>query len=165
MIVVGIIGILVSVAVPQFNKYQRKARQSEAKIALSAIYGLEKGFYSEYSSYSPAFDAIGYAPEGSKQYYALQGCYGASAGDSWTGTITGYTGSSAIQVYFQVGTPYAWAWTVSTSCSQPTLNCSTLGNDPQSISPPAIGMLCTGCPTDWWQINHLKILENCNSGL
>ena len=51
MIVVGIIGILVAIAAPNFSRYQSKARQSEAKIALAAVYGAEKSFYSEYSSY------------------------------------------------------------------------------------------------------------------
>ena len=60
---VGIIGILVSISVPSYNRYQRKARQAEAKIALSSIYGLQKSFYAEYSAYALSFDAIGYAPE------------------------------------------------------------------------------------------------------
>jgi len=67
MIVVGIIGILVSVSVPLYNKYQRKSRQAEAKIALGAIYALEKSFYSEYSAYGLGVDAIGYTPEGSRE--------------------------------------------------------------------------------------------------
>ena len=38
MIVVAIIGILVAVAVPNYMRYQAKARQSEAKIALGGIW-------------------------------------------------------------------------------------------------------------------------------
>src|SRR4051812_18447398 len=71
MIVVGIIGILVSIAAPNFAKYQAKARQSEAKIALADIYTGEKSFYSEYSAYAGAFDAIGYAPEGARRFYGV----------------------------------------------------------------------------------------------
>lgn len=44
MVVVVIIGILAAVAIPNFSKYQAKARQSEAKVSLSAIYGGEKAF-------------------------------------------------------------------------------------------------------------------------
>lgn len=56
MIVVGVIGILVSIAVPSFQKYQRKAMQSEAKLALAAIYTAEQAFYSEYAAY--VFDSL-----------------------------------------------------------------------------------------------------------
>ena len=38
MIVVAIIGILAAVAIPNYQKFQARARQSEAKIALSAAY-------------------------------------------------------------------------------------------------------------------------------
>ncbi len=38
MIVVAIIGILMAVAIPNFMTYQGKARQSEAKLALGAIF-------------------------------------------------------------------------------------------------------------------------------
>ena len=38
MVVVAIIGILAAIAIPNYQTYQAKARQSEAKIALAAIY-------------------------------------------------------------------------------------------------------------------------------
>jgi type IV pilus assembly protein PilA len=37
MVVVAIIGILAAVAVPQYGKFQGRARQSEAKVQLGAI--------------------------------------------------------------------------------------------------------------------------------
>ncbi len=37
MIVVAIIGILATVAIPNFSRFQAKARQSEAKTLLSGI--------------------------------------------------------------------------------------------------------------------------------
>src|ERR1700746_1297101 len=86
MIVVGIIGILVAIAAPNFSRYQSKARQSEAKLALAAIYAGKKSFYSEYAAYIGSFDAIGYSPEGQKRFYSV-GWSAASA------SITGYTGS------------------------------------------------------------------------
>ncbi len=42
MIVVAIIGILASIAIPNYQKFQSKAKQSEAKAALSSrLNGLE----------------------------------------------------------------------------------------------------------------------------
>ena len=38
MIVVAIIGILAAIAIPNFIAYQMKAKQSEAKVSLGAIF-------------------------------------------------------------------------------------------------------------------------------
>jgi len=38
MVVVAIIGVLSAIAVPNFKKYQAKAKKSEAKIQLAAMY-------------------------------------------------------------------------------------------------------------------------------
>lgn len=47
MIVVTIIGILAAIAVPNYQRFQAKARQSEAKSNLAALYAAEKAFFSE----------------------------------------------------------------------------------------------------------------------
>src|SRR5947209_1879828 len=77
MVVVAIIGILAAIAIPNFQKYQAKARQSEAKISLAAIYTAEKSFAVENSSFTACLNQIGYMPEGfgaanfAKRYYAV----------------------------------------------------------------------------------------------
>lgn len=68
MVVVAIIGILATVAVPQVNKFMAKAKQSEAKASLSAIHTAEKAFFTEYNTYSAYFNLIGYSPEGRIRY-------------------------------------------------------------------------------------------------
>mgnify|MGYP001160669972 CR=1 FL=1 len=37
MVVVAIIGILASVAVPQYSKFQNKAKQAEARVSLGQV--------------------------------------------------------------------------------------------------------------------------------
>lgn len=64
MVVVGIIGILAAVAVPNLLKFQAKAKQANAKSELSAIYGLEKALTVEYNQYSPHLKILGFAPDG-----------------------------------------------------------------------------------------------------
>src|SRR5438045_2363834 len=64
MIVVAIIGILATIAVPNFTKFQAKAKQTNAKTELAGIYTAEKSFYSEYSSYNANLNHIGYIPDG-----------------------------------------------------------------------------------------------------
>jgi type IV pilus assembly protein PilA len=68
MIVVAIIGILASIAVPNFKKFQVKARQSEAKAQLTSLYTAEKAFYGEWTGYNGDFRNIGYQPEGKMRY-------------------------------------------------------------------------------------------------
>jgi len=51
MVVVAIIGILAALAVPKFQTFQAKARQSEAKTNLSHIYTLEVSYHGENNTY------------------------------------------------------------------------------------------------------------------
>ncbi|MBS1970783.1 MAG: prepilin-type N-terminal cleavage/methylation domain-containing protein [Bdellovibrionales bacterium] len=68
MVVVAIIGILASLAIPSIGKYMAKARQSEAKTQLSSLYTAEKAFFAEYTAYHSMFGAVGYSPEGRLRY-------------------------------------------------------------------------------------------------
>ena len=71
MIVVTIIGILASVAIPNYQKFQSRARQSEAKVALSGIAATEKAYSVEVNSYSLCLNDIGYIPDNIKRYYMI----------------------------------------------------------------------------------------------
>ena len=68
MVVVAIIGILSAVAVPQFQKFQRKAKQSEVKTALAAVYTGQKVIRAETGSYYSNLWVLGYEPEGNIKY-------------------------------------------------------------------------------------------------
>lgn len=71
MIVVAIIGILAAVAIPQYQKYQAKARQSEAKIALSNIFTAESGFAVENSTFTGCLANLGVGSVGARQFYTF----------------------------------------------------------------------------------------------
>ena len=86
MIVVAIIGILAAIAIPNFLRFQLKAKSSEGKGNLAAIRTAEESFFAEFGSYvsaaaTPAavpgttkapftgggstdFDTLGWSPEG-----------------------------------------------------------------------------------------------------
>jgi type IV pilus assembly protein PilA len=64
MIVVAIIGILAAVAIPQYQQYTNKAKQSEAKLMLSAIYTSEQTFNTENGQYTGCLTGAGFTPEG-----------------------------------------------------------------------------------------------------
>jgi type IV pilus assembly protein PilA len=94
MVVVAIIAILAAVAIPQYKKYQLKAKTSEAKVNIGAIRSLEEAYsvendYYVLTNWAPGtipgtaptkfteagdadkkgFDKIGFAPSG-KVYYS-----------------------------------------------------------------------------------------------
>lgn len=52
MIVVAIIGILAAIAVPHFAKFQCRAKQSEAKTILKAIYVSQQAYRGEFDRYA-----------------------------------------------------------------------------------------------------------------
>lgn len=102
MVVVAIIGILAAVAIPNYQKYQEKARQSEAKIALAAIYTSEASFYAEQGSYTSCAANAGYAPIDSKTQYYTQGF---SNDPAITASACGPAAGSACNIYaFSAGT-------------------------------------------------------------
>ena len=73
MVVVAIIGLLSAVAVPNFKKYQAKAKMSEAKLQLSSIYTAESSFYSDFNMYHNCLTYMGFdpGPEAANRYYAV----------------------------------------------------------------------------------------------
>ncbi len=71
MIVVAIIGILAAIAIPNFQKYQAKARQKEAQIQLAAIYTAMLANKGERSTFTSCLDSAGFRPEGDRRYYTL----------------------------------------------------------------------------------------------
>lgn len=101
MIVVAIIGILAAVAIPNYQKYQARARQSEAKISLSALYTAEKSYAVENSTFSQCLFDIGFQPQGSRTYYAT----GWHAAD--TGNLCGPGGDTTCMNTFPGGTATA----------------------------------------------------------
>ncbi|MEN9833932.1 MAG: hypothetical protein RL011_125 [Pseudomonadota bacterium] len=68
MIVVAIIGVLAALAVPKFQSFQAKAKQSEAKSNLSHIYTLEQSFYGDQDKYSNNTETIGFTTQGHTRY-------------------------------------------------------------------------------------------------
>ncbi|MEY4616804.1 MAG: hypothetical protein RJB66_1764 [Pseudomonadota bacterium] len=93
MVVVAIIGILASVAMPQFQKFTYKARLTEAKAGLTGIYTAEKAFYSEWSEYDSRLPLIGYKPEGS-YYFSIGFPAGAGTSTNWVTQNGAYNGDA-----------------------------------------------------------------------
>ena len=73
MIVVAIIGVLAAVAVPNFQKYQSKARTSEAKVQLAAAFTALKAFHGTVGIYHTCLDYMGFNPadELNSRFYTI----------------------------------------------------------------------------------------------
>ena len=108
MATVAIIGVLAAIAIPNYMKYQLKARQAEAKILLGSAFLAEKAYNQDQHTYTGCIGLIGFNydnPAGA--YYgvgfngvtATKGCFPYSnqqtAGNcfvySWTGSGSGAT--------------------------------------------------------------------------
>ena len=75
MIVVAIIGILATIAIPNFLRYQAKAKQTEAKSNLVALHTSEIAYFAENNGFIDDFNAVGFGVSGASQryYYELGG--------------------------------------------------------------------------------------------
>lgn len=68
MIVVAIVGILASIAVPNFQRFQSRTKQAEAKTNLRAIYSGERSAYAERNRYSSELSQVAFSPERGNRY-------------------------------------------------------------------------------------------------
>ena len=71
VIVMGIIGILSSVAVPIFFQYQSRARQAEAKAQLKSWYNTEASVFAERGNYFETMADSGFVPGRGNRYQYL----------------------------------------------------------------------------------------------
>jgi len=69
MIVVAIIGILATIAIPNFLRYQAKAKQTEAKSNLVALHTSEIAYFAENNGFIDDFNAVGFDVSGASQRY------------------------------------------------------------------------------------------------
>ncbi len=81
MLVVAIIGILATIAVPSYLSYLAITRQFEAKSNLGGVFINEQSYFAEYSIYSDSFSTIGFSPAGTMKYYDLT--VTSPSGNSW----------------------------------------------------------------------------------
>ncbi len=63
MVVVVIIGLLASVAIPMFRNFVYKARRVEGMMGLRQLFQLQTSFYSEKGAYSDSFADLGFSIE------------------------------------------------------------------------------------------------------
>lgn len=168
MVVVAIIGILSAVAIPQFQKFQRKAKQSEARANLSAIYTAQKIFLAETGTYYSNLWAIGYEPEGIMKYNLGSGS-GSILGSNPVGfTATPFLNNEFIQSFIICGNTFetGLSQNCSTGASTVVATGSTVNISSTAFLMRAIANKADlgGSVDDVWTIDQRKELINTQNG-
>lgn len=70
MVVVGIVGILAAIAIPNYQKFLRKSKQTEAKAMLGGLYTSQTSFIIEWRYGTQNIRQTGFSPDGSIVYLA-----------------------------------------------------------------------------------------------
>ncbi len=156
MIVVAIIGILAAIAVPNFIKFQARAKQAEAKSNLRTWFTAQRSFMQEKGIYSEVMGDVGFSPERGNRYAYYFSQTRACQQRKADGSVAGTEGANCITVdeakHKSATTtpnpmPVTFAW-------------STGGGDnPRS---PGISGSCPGCNIDAFAVTDI---DNEKGGL
>jgi len=183
MIVVAIIGILSAIAIPNYQAYQARSRQSEARIVLSSIYTSEQSFAVENSTYTACLAQIGFQVEESqRRYYAMS-----FNDENGAGTTCGRNAGS-LQSCLTFA--YRGDGTAATACNSGAgqthfLANASVNSDEDSLAQSddipaasgensissnaftagAAGNISSGTAMDQWTVDQDKNILNVNSGI
>ena len=171
MIVVAIIGILAAIAIPNFLKFQCKAKQSEAKTNLAGIFTAEKAFFGEYNTYSTDLVSVNWQPDGSPLYiYGFVTASAAGLGSQISGyadarqdtmnasVIGSPTRYNTVKTRDLLGNYFATASLPASAASGQTFTAGASGDvdtDPAGVAAPSIW--------DRWTIDSQKALKVANN--
>tara|TARA_B100001248_G_scaffold260619_1_gene249356 strand:- start:528 stop:1091 length:564 start_codon:yes stop_codon:yes gene_type:complete len=171
MIAVAIIGILAAIAIPNYQKFQRKSRQSDAKSQLSGIYQANKIYIGDYGQYTASFRAMNYSPDGRIQYDC-----------GWPGAIGIQVPRDAAQrpALPNVGISTSVGWCnggpgAGTECTDGTTDITGATPPIVGAAAPAVGPPATftaacageigGAQPDQWTIDQAKTTLNTQDGV
>jgi type IV pilus assembly protein PilE len=99
VIVIGILGILVAIAVPNYRNYVLRANRAEARAALLALGAAQEKFYLQCNTYSTAISKsatncatpnLQFDPASERGYYTIS--VTAADANAWTATATAVSG-------------------------------------------------------------------------
>jgi len=142
MIVVAIIGILAAIAIPNFLRFQLRAKSSEGKTNLAAIRTAEEGYFAEFGVYVAAsaavptsvgaakvswpgdagFDQMGWSPEGDVYFQYNATVAGSPPNEFMAGATADIDGNGTFQSWGYVkpvpGASSTGAGAAAAGCSQ-----------------------------------------------
>jgi type IV pilus assembly protein PilA len=176
MVVVAIIGILATIALPQYSKFQNKARQAEARIALGNVATALKAHQASESSYTVCLGSIGFSLDTGKRYYTVgfggsTSSFPSTCGPSggrdcreWQWTAQGTAINAAASCLNSAGTTFMMA-TINNSTT-PNLGGTTGDISNTTFQVRAVGNLTGNTANmDSWRVDHLGNMVNFQVGL
>jgi type IV pilus assembly protein PilA len=172
MIVVAIIGILAAIAIPNFIKFQAKAKQAEAKANMKGMFVAQRVYFSEHDNYTSLMPHLGWIPERGNRYMIVVGCASLSARTSATEDVSpancGYTvdtfkGYNSVTTASIVNITTTAATSNSGTCT-PTANigCLTTGSMGGFLAM-AAGNVDNDNTIDTWAISNMSITIAANN--
>jgi type IV pilus assembly protein PilA len=163
MVVVAIIGILAAIAIPNFQRFTAKSKQSEVKSDLAMLYQSSRAFQAEWGTFASHFSVIGYAPSGSMRYeHGFAGDFPAALPNNYSGPplVAGQFDTAAYCAVAANGCTIvvapAVAHTVPPTAVAMTVNTFTAAGNADIAGN---GVL------DNWTMDQLKTLTNTANGL
>lgn len=186
LIVLAIVGIMTAIAIPNYQGYQAKIRQGEAKILLANLYTTEAAFAAESFTFTSCLFNIGFVPQLNSMNYtigfrasrATANTCGPAGGLScsryWiAGDGAGSAGTACDLAPASGGRPaqgvaYLYSATASFNPVLPSAPEGILVNGPLSqaaFSASAVGSISRRPTYDVWTIDQNKTLINVTSGI
>lgn len=163
MIVVAIIGILAAIAIPNFIKFQARAKQSEPKANLKSFFTAERAYFAERDTYSSFVADIGFLPERGNRYAVYTGGATLVSRNTTTETIgTNSTGFGTDTFKgFSTAAPATTNATITpppntTSCTLTTTGCVNAGNT-GNFAGVAVGNIDNDSTVDNWLVSSMSI--------
>lgn len=167
MVVVAIIGVLTSVAIPNFRRYQAKSKTSEAKINLASIYSAQTTLQSDYDHFAHCLEFAGYDGPGTTNYYATGF---AAATNTAAGYVRGEGGTGCVNA-----STYQWAQgrnvggaSLNTAGHSAQFAGATVSGDGETFTASAIGYIDkeanTAAAADLWTIDEDKAVTQVRVG-
>ena len=169
MVVVAIIGLLASFAIPQYSSFQAKARQKEGQSLLNSYFTASKATEADAGFAFGNFPAIGFAPTGQVHYRvtagdALQNPVSGSNDNTCTVTsaVCTCTGACAtFKTWAEAAAGGTFGPAAPTACAGVTN--SATGAFTACVS--ATIRSNAGADVDTWSVNQLKVIANTNDGI
>ena len=178
MVTVAILGILVALGVPAYQRQIYRARQNEAQVELSQVYTAERSYYTDIGTFTGCLGAIGVLATGGLQYYT----YGFGSNES--SPDCGPNGGQACTSYKFDRDGIATATCPNTQQNSTYFrgNAASTTGDPNlfgddylpawnseptrfTFTATAVGFISTKGVTDLWQIDNNRRLSNVSPGI
>jgi prepilin-type N-terminal cleavage/methylation domain-containing protein len=165
MVVVAIIAILASFAVPQYSNFQAKARQKEAYALMNAFYSAAKASEGEYGWFPGNLEATGFNPAGQLHYRILvvDGTNPPSGPNNDTCINTSDASGKCSANFIGWTNVEGGSFGGATAVNCTAATSSTLGTFNACFS--ALIRNNAGTDADTWLVNQAKLLESRNDGI